>query len=99
MPPTSTTSKIFLDFYFFSSIFLCILAAELENIKLAILAGMFFAFVVTCGHNFVHMKDSWRTYYYYCVSFSVRLVKNMLIFDNILFYTHLVFSYDFAVMN
>ncbi|XKL67594.1 hypothetical protein PGB90_003085 [Kerria lacca] len=72
MPPTSTTSKIFLDFYFFSSIFLCILAAELENIKLAILAGMFFAFVVTCGHNFVHMKDSWRTYYYYCVSFSVR---------------------------
>lgn len=71
-PKISRISTTFLDVFFFSALTFSVLAAKHESIGFAALAGLMFGFVINCGHNFVHMKDMWRNYYYYFTGFSVR---------------------------
>ncbi|XP_065218352.1 cytochrome b5-related protein-like isoform X2 [Planococcus citri] len=71
-PQISRISTTFLDLFFFSALTFSVLAAKHESIGFAALAGVMFGFVINCGHNFVHMKDMWRNYYYYFTGFSVR---------------------------
>lgn len=63
-PGPSTQSKLCSDLLLATFLLLSTLAAATHNFKLGVLAGVILNFVVVSAHNFFHMKDNFRMYYF-----------------------------------
>jgi hypothetical protein len=63
-PGPSKQSKLCSDLLLALLLLLSTVAAATYNFKLGLLAGITLNFLVVCAHNFFHMKDNFRMYYF-----------------------------------
>jgi hypothetical protein len=63
-PGPSTQSKLCSDLLLAAFLLLATAAAATYNFKLGVLAGLILNFLVVSAHNFFHMKDNPRMYYF-----------------------------------
>lgn len=63
-PGPSTQSKLCSDLLLAAFLLLSTVAAATYNFKLGVLAGVILNFLVVTAHNFFHMKDNFRMYYF-----------------------------------
>lgn len=57
-------SKIWLDMVMVSSMLTAILAATTSSYALGVLSGFFMYLTVSGAHNFLHLRDNLRMYYF-----------------------------------
>jgi hypothetical protein len=60
----SVESKLFSDLLLVAFLLLATAAAATSSFKVGLLAGIILNFVVVTAHNFFHMKDNLRMYYF-----------------------------------
>jgi hypothetical protein len=63
-PGPSTQSKLCSDLLLAAFLLLATVAAATHSFKLGVLAGLTLNFLVVSAHNFFHMKDNPRMYYF-----------------------------------
>ncbi|KAG7208906.1 hypothetical protein KM043_015087 [Ampulex compressa] len=60
----SKKSNLIADFLVTTTFVLCLLTAAKQSITAAFLAGVFLAWTAIIGHNYFHMRDNFRMYYF-----------------------------------
>jgi hypothetical protein len=63
-PGPSKQSKLFADLLLVAFLFFATVAAATYNFMLGLLAGIVLNFLIVSAHNFFHMKDNFRMYYF-----------------------------------
>lgn len=63
-PGPSKESKLCADLLLATFLLLATVAAATYNFVIGLLAGIIFNFLVVIAHNFFHMKDNFRMYYF-----------------------------------
>jgi hypothetical protein len=63
-PGPSTQAKLCSDLLLVAFLLLATVAAATHSFKIGVLAGVILNFLVVSAHNFFHMKDNFRMYYF-----------------------------------
>nr|AFV15455.1 delta-6 desaturase-like protein [Eriocheir sinensis] len=66
----SWKSLVIQDGLALSFLLLTFASTVLSSYTLAVLAGMFLSFTISCAHNYFHQRDNWRMYYFDLSGFS-----------------------------
>lgn len=73
-------SKMILDSLASVTVVLAVLAAVYHSFIIATFAGIFMTQTCVVAHNFFHMRDNWRMYFFNLTLLTVRLVKLVCLF-------------------